>query len=78
MEELEEKYVVTFTEDAHAPQMCMNSITLDTAQTAVYVMTERVNLFNDDENGFRIAVKNAGGQYADFYLVGSYQYMEIA
>ena len=76
MEELEEKYVVTFTEDAHAPQMCMNSITLDTAQTAVYVMTERVNLFNDDENGFRIAVKNAGGQYADFYLVGSYQYME--
>ena len=27
MEELEEKYVVTFTEDAHAPQMCMNSIT---------------------------------------------------
>ena len=61
--------------DAHAPRMCMNSITLDTAQTAVYVMTERVNLFNDDENGFRIAVKNAGGQYADFYLVGSYQYI---
>ncbi len=75
-EELEEKYVVTFTEDAYAPQMCMNSITLDTAQTAVYVMTERVNLHNIDENGFRIAVKDAGGQYADFYLVGSNQHME--
>lgn len=75
-DELEEKYVVTFTEDAYAPQMCINSITLDTAQTAVYVLTDQINLFNSDENGFRIAVKNAGGQYADFYLVGSYQHME--
>lgn len=75
-EELEEKYVVTFTEDAYAPQMCINSITLDTAQTAVYVLTDQINLFNSDENGFRIAVKNAGGQYADFYLVGSFQHME--
>lgn len=73
--ELEEKYVISFAEDAYAPQICANSITLDTAQTAVYVLTDRVSLFNIDENGFRIVVKNAGGQYADFYLVGSYHYM---
>lgn len=68
-EELEAKYTLYFEEDTYNPTMHVNSITLETAGTAVYAMEERVSV--QGENELRLAVNNADGKYADFYFVGN-------
>lgn len=68
-EELEAKYTLYFEEDTYDPTMHVNSITLETAGTAVYAMEERVSVLG--ENELRLAVNNADGKYADFYFVGN-------
>lgn len=68
-EELEAKYTLCFEKYTYAPTMHVNSITLETAGTAVYAMEERVSVFGRNE--LRLAVNNADGKYADFYFVGN-------
>lgn len=61
-------------ENTDTPDLYVNSITLDSPKTAVYVMTDHIGLHSGAD--LQVAVNNADGQFGDFYFIGDQLYLE--